>query len=329
MAAMPDLESLLYDESDGVAWVTLNRPQALNAFDTTMQRELRELWLMLRTNDDVRCVVVTGSGDKAFCTGLDREGIGSFDDLPPGKLPGYNTPWDFDDPGKSVCPKSNDLWKPVIAAVNGMACGGAFYILGEVDFIIAADHATFFDPHVTYGMPAAFEPINLLHKMPFQEVMRLALLGAHERLSAQRAHQIGFVSEVVPKDELARPDRLGRPGHRRPARAGGGRHGSGAVERPRALPPPGPRSGLPLHPRGHRPGPAGRGAGPVHLGQPDRLAPALKARPAHLTRVGVAARRRSSWFRCTARTPRSRSGDRCRWPCTRRRVRRLHTRDLR
>jgi enoyl-CoA hydratase/carnithine racemase len=202
MAAMPDLESLLYDESDGVAWVTLNRPEALNAFDTTMQRELRELWLALRTNDDVRCIVLTGSGEKAFCTGLDREGVGSFDDLPPGKLPGYNTPWDFDDPGKSVCPKSNDLWKPIIAAVNGMACGGAFYILGEVDFIIAAEHATFFDPHVTYGMPAAFEPIFLLHKMPFQEVMRLALLGAHERMSANRAHQIGFVTEVVPKDEL-------------------------------------------------------------------------------------------------------------------------------
>lgn len=202
IAAMPDLESLLYDESDGVAWVTLNRPEALNAFDTTMQRELRDLWSMLRRNDDVRCVVLTGSGEKAFCTGLDREGIGSFDDLPPGKLPGYNTPWDFDDPGKSVCPKSNDLWKPIVAAVNGMACGGAFYILGEVDFIIASERATFFDPHVTYGMPAAFEPIFLLHKMPFQEVMRLSLLGAHERMSAARAHQIGFVSEVVAHDEL-------------------------------------------------------------------------------------------------------------------------------
>ena len=60
MTAMPDLETLLYDESDGVAWVTLNRPEALNAFDPTMQRELRELWQMLRTNDDVRCVVLTG-----------------------------------------------------------------------------------------------------------------------------------------------------------------------------------------------------------------------------------------------------------------------------
>ncbi len=200
MTAMPDLETLLYDERDGVAWVTLNRPDALNAFNPTMQRELRELWAMLRVNDDVRCVVLTGSGDRAFCTGLDREGIGEFEEG--GKLPGYNTPWDFDDPGRSVCPKTNQLWKPVIAAVNGMACGGAFYILGEVDFVIAAEHATFFDPHVTYGMPAAFEPIFLLHKMPFQEVMRLSLLGAHERMSAARAFQVGLVSEVVPGAEL-------------------------------------------------------------------------------------------------------------------------------
>jgi enoyl-CoA hydratase/carnithine racemase len=202
ISAMSDPQTLLYEESDGVAWVTLNRPAAYNAFDSVMQSELRDLWSMLRKNDDVRCVVLTGSGDKAFCTGLDRGEIQDLDELPEGKLPGYNTPWDFDDPGKSVCPKSNDLWKPVIAAVNGMACGGAFYILGEVDFIIAADHATFFDPHVTYGMPAAFEPIFLLHKMPFQEVVRLSLLGAHERMSAQRAHQVGLVSEVVPLDEL-------------------------------------------------------------------------------------------------------------------------------
>lgn len=200
---MAELETLLYDETDGVAWITLNRPDSLNAFDPVMQRELRQLWADLRTNDDVRCIVVTGAGERAFCTGIDRAGVGNFDEAEPGKLPGYNTPWDFDDPGKDLCPKANDLWKPVIAAVNGMACGGAFYILGEADFIIAADHATFFDPHVTYGMPAAFEPIFLLHKMPFQEVMRLSLLGANERMSAARAHQVGLVSEVVPAAELA------------------------------------------------------------------------------------------------------------------------------
>jgi enoyl-CoA hydratase/carnithine racemase len=108
----------------------------------------------------------------------------------------------YDDPGRDVGPKSRDLWKPVIAAVQGMACGGAFYMLGEVEFIIAADHATFFDPHVTYGMVAAYEPIHMSGIMPFPEIMRLSLLGNYERMSAQRAHEIGMVSEVAPKEEL-------------------------------------------------------------------------------------------------------------------------------
>ncbi len=75
-------------------------------------------------------------------------------------------------------------------------------MLGEVEFIIASEDAVFFDPHVTYGMTAAFEPMQMLSKMPFPEVMRLSLLGAHERMSAQRVFQIGLVTEVVPRDEL-------------------------------------------------------------------------------------------------------------------------------
>ena len=67
-------------------------------------------------------------------------------------------PFTYDDPGSRLGPRSNECWKPVVAAVNGMACGGAFYLLGEADILVAADHATFFDPHVTYGMPAVFEP---------------------------------------------------------------------------------------------------------------------------------------------------------------------------
>ena len=113
-----------------------------------------------------------------------------------------STPFMFDDPGANVGPKSCDLWKPLIAAVNGMACGGGFYMLGEAEFIIAAESATFFDPHVTYGMTSAFEPIHMVQKMPFHEVMRTSLLGNHERLSAKRACEIGLVSEVVPLEKL-------------------------------------------------------------------------------------------------------------------------------
>jgi len=203
---MPDCETLLYEERDGVAWVTLNRPEVHNAFDSRMQQELFELWRALRYDDGVRVVVLTGAGEKAFCTGIDRtETMG--DTTPsgerrPGRVGRTSTPFMFDDPGASIGPKSCDLWKPVIAAVNGMACGGAFYMLGEVEFIIAAEHATFFDPHVTYGMTAAFEPMHMLQKMPFHEIMRLSLLGNHERMSAKRAHEIGLVSEVVPADKL-------------------------------------------------------------------------------------------------------------------------------
>jgi enoyl-CoA hydratase/carnithine racemase len=202
-------QTIVYEEVEGVAWVTLNRPEVHNAFNVLMQDELHDVWRGLRSNDDVRCVVLTGAGDKAFCAGIDRQEImgdwESADDVEGTSATGggrSSTPWHFDDPGSNIGPKTNDLWKPVIAAVNGMACGGAFYMLGEADFIISADHATFFDPHVTFGMTASFESIHMLQKMPFGEIMRVALLGSSERMTAQRAHQIGLVSEVVPPDGL-------------------------------------------------------------------------------------------------------------------------------
>lgn len=198
---MTTYETLLFDLRDGVAWVTLNRPDVLNSFNPTMEAELAGLWYDLQRDDDVRCVVVRGAGERAFCVGIDRDAtIGEFD--PDGEMPGYSTPWEFDDPGRRLGPKANHFWKPVIAMVDGIACGGAFYLLGEADFIIASDRATFFDPHVTYNMTAAYEPVQLLQKMPLQEVLRMALLGAHERMSAQRAYEVGLVSEVVAPDEL-------------------------------------------------------------------------------------------------------------------------------
>src|SRR5215211_183591 len=83
-----------------------------------------------------------------------------------------------------------------------MACGGAFYMLGEVDIVIASENATFFDPHVTYGMTACFETMHMVHKMPFHEIARTAILGAHERMTARRGYDIGFVTEVVRLAEL-------------------------------------------------------------------------------------------------------------------------------
>ena len=201
-----DYETVIYEERDGVAWITLNRPEKHNAFNSLMQREMRDIWRSMRFNEDVRCAVLTGAGDKAFCTGIDRmEQMGgdtdeTTDDTVVGAHGG--TPFHLNDPGDNLGPKSCDLWKPVIAAVNGMACGGAFYMLGEVEFIIAAEHATFFDPHVTYGMTASFEPIHMAGITPFCEIMRLSLMGNYERVTAQRAYEIGMVSEVVSGDRL-------------------------------------------------------------------------------------------------------------------------------
>ena len=205
MSFPTELTTLAYEERNGVAYVTLNRPDRHNAFNSLMQRELKALWRGLRRHDDVRCVVPTGAGDKAFCTGIDRmEQMGGEGDetTDPDVVGSGSTPFMFNDPGDNLGPKSCDLWKPVIAAVNGMACGGAFYMLGETEFIIAAEHASFFDPHVTYGMCASFEPIHMAGIMPFQEIMRVSLMGNYERMSAQRAHQIGMVSEIVPGPEL-------------------------------------------------------------------------------------------------------------------------------
>jgi enoyl-CoA hydratase/carnithine racemase len=205
-----EFEALLYEEDDGVATITLNRPEVLNAFDQRMQDELRQVWRSLRTNEDVRAIILTGAGDQAFCTGIDREEAIAEDylsneanrDKMLSLFGPQSTPFQYNDPGVNINPKTNDLWTPVVAAVNGMACGGALYLLGESDVIIAAEHATFFDPHVTYGMVAGFESTHLLQKLPLGEVLRMMLLGAWERMSAERAHQMGLVSEIVPQAEL-------------------------------------------------------------------------------------------------------------------------------
>jgi len=187
------LTTIEFTVDAGIATVTLNRPDVHNSFDNVMLDELLRVWHHIRHSDEIRAVVLTGRGDNAFCTGIDRSTI------PEGYV--YD-PLTYDDPGKVLGPKSQEVWKPVIAAVNGMACGGAFYLLGEADVVIAAEHATFFDPHVSYGLVAAFEPILLMRRVPFGDVLRMALTGVQERVSAATAMRIGLVSEVVAADQL-------------------------------------------------------------------------------------------------------------------------------
>ncbi|MEV0317081.1 enoyl-CoA hydratase/isomerase family protein [Streptomyces sp. NPDC050658] len=180
------------DNETGVAVVTLDRPERHNAIDVETAAELSATWREFRFDDTVRAIVLTGAGEKAFCTGIDRD----TDVRQP------NSPYSMDDPLLTIGPKANDLWKPVVAAVNGMACGGAFYLLGEAEFVVAAEHATFFDPHTTYGMVSAYESILMAQRMPYGEVARMSLTGSAERLSARRAYETGLVSELASADGL-------------------------------------------------------------------------------------------------------------------------------
>jgi enoyl-CoA hydratase/carnithine racemase len=184
---------LTADKDTGVAVVTLDRPAKLNAIDLAMAEELQEVWRGLRFDDAVRAIVLTGAGERAFCTGLDRDTV----------VPQPNSPYMQDDPLLRIGPKANDLWKPVVAAVEGMACGGAFYLLGECEFVVAGADAAFFDPHTTYGMVSAYESMLMAQRMPYGEVARMMLMGTAERISARRAYEVGLVSELAERGEAS------------------------------------------------------------------------------------------------------------------------------
>jgi enoyl-CoA hydratase/carnithine racemase len=187
-----DLETVLFEVTDHVATITLNRPKVMNGFNQRMLEEFSALWHTVKTDDDVHVVVLRGAGERAFSTGMDvKEGIDRHPNV-----------WSQTDPGEYLSPKLNQVWKPVVCAVHGMAAGGAFYWLNEADILICSEDATFFDPHVSYGLTAALEPIGLARRIPLGETLRIALLGLDERVSAARALQIGLVSEVVPREQL-------------------------------------------------------------------------------------------------------------------------------
>lgn len=182
--------TILYEVgTDKVATITLNRPEALNSFTLEMRREFDDVWQRIREDDNVHAVVLQASEGRAFSTGADVKSTEN--------VLGSENLWNGTDPGESLGPRANQVWKPVIAAVHGLCCAGAFYWLNECDLIICSDDAQFFDPHVSYGMVCAVEPIGMSYRLPLQEVLRIALLGNDERVSAETALRIGLVSEVL------------------------------------------------------------------------------------------------------------------------------------
>jgi enoyl-CoA hydratase/carnithine racemase len=198
-----ELTTVLFEVSDQVATVTLNRPERLNSFTRVMVEEFDAIWREVREDDDIRCVVLRAAGERAFCTGIDVQEGAWWTDV---------SVFHQEDPGTRLGPRSQRVWKPVIAAVHGMAAGGAFYFLNEVDFIVCSEEATFFDPHASGGMVSALEPAGLLARgVPLGDVLRWALTGNEERITAATALRLGLVTEVVPRETLwAHVDGLAR-----------------------------------------------------------------------------------------------------------------------
>jgi enoyl-CoA hydratase/carnithine racemase len=191
-------ETLLYEVEDRVATITLNRPERRNAFNTTMAEELGRAWQEVKHDPDVTCVILTGAGEKALCTGVDVTSIietGGFDRKASGPPP-------KDPPFLKMTAIQNECWKPVITAVNGMVCGGGLHFIADSDIIVCAENATFFDTHVRIGVLSALEPVGLARRIPLEAVMRLALLGGSERMTAEQALNVGLVGEVVPQSDL-------------------------------------------------------------------------------------------------------------------------------
>lgn len=190
-------ETILFEPgNDRVATITLNRPEALNSFNATMAREMTWAWETVRDTDDIHAVVLRGTGDRAFCTGIDLRSD-------PGWFLKDNV-WNSFDPGVLLSPKQHHkVWKPVVAAVHGMCAGGGQYFINEADIVICSDDAEFFDPHANGGLTSALEPIGMLARgVPLGDVLRWALMGTEERITAQTALRLGLVTEVLPRAEL-------------------------------------------------------------------------------------------------------------------------------
>jgi enoyl-CoA hydratase len=184
---------LLVDKADGVARVTMDRPEALNAMDLEMSLALAVTWEDLAQDDDVRVIVLTGSGDRAFCAGADLKTL-----LPLITSGGFQEGVGAEG---NVFVKSVPLYKPVIAAVNGDAIAGGTEILQATDLRVAVEGARFGLQEVRWGLfPAGGSTVRLPQQIPYCHAMEILLTG--RLLTSEEALQIGLINKVVARDEL-------------------------------------------------------------------------------------------------------------------------------
>jgi len=178
-----------------VGWLVFNRPDVGNAVDAAMFVELEQAWNEFNADDGVRVVVNTGNGDP-FQTGLDVRQLAK--DKEALREQSRRTR-DFD---LRMTAWHCGVWKPVIAAVNGVCAGAGLHFVADADVVIASSKATFLDPHVSVGQVSAIETIGMIRKSPMEPITRMALTGRYERMTAERARQLGVLSEVIEPDRL-------------------------------------------------------------------------------------------------------------------------------
>lgn len=173
-----------------VTYVTLNRPDRLNALSPALMDALRALWCELRSDGELRCVVLTGAG-RGFCAGADMDLLAA-DRTAEDRTVAEEL---------SFLPGAN-LAVPVVVAVNGVCAGGGLHFVADADIVIASERASFLDPHVRAGQVTALEPLTLLLRVRQDVLRRMVLLGPAGRLDAAAAERAGLVSEVVAPELL-------------------------------------------------------------------------------------------------------------------------------
>lgn len=184
---------VLFTVADHVARVTIDRPDVLNAVDVATERELQAIWDRVEKDRDVRAVVLTGAGDRAFCTGADMKGGSGASGLEYWAMPRPG--------GFGGIALRETLNVPVIARVNGHAVGGGFEMMLGCDIVIAAEEATFGLPEARVGrMPLDGGMTLLQRQIPFRQAMGMLLTG--KRIKAPEAFSYGLINEVVPRAEL-------------------------------------------------------------------------------------------------------------------------------
>ena len=169
--------------------VTLDRPKA-NAIDLITSREMGKLFADFRDDASLRVAILTGAGEKFFCPGWDLKAAADGDAVD----------GDYGVGGFGGLQELRDLNKPVIAAVNGIACGGGLELALSADMILAADHATFALPEIRSGTVADAASVKLPKRIPYHIAMELLLTGRW--FDAKEAHRWGLVNEVLPADKL-------------------------------------------------------------------------------------------------------------------------------